>query len=91
MALNSGTKLGSYEIESSLGVGGMGEVYRATGSKLGREVALKVFLQAAQSLSISSAHIRYWHRCMFIQTGKGESRCHSMCSCYTMTAKPGRN
>jgi len=45
MALISGTKLGPYEIQSPLGTGGMGEVYRATDSKLGRDVALKVILQ----------------------------------------------
>src|ERR1035438_7027482 len=45
MALTSGTKLGPYEIQSPLGAGGMGDVYRATDSKLGRDVALKVILQ----------------------------------------------
>src|ERR1700752_5443582 len=42
MGLTSGSKLGSYEIRSPLGAGGMGEVYRATDAKLGRDVALKV-------------------------------------------------
>jgi len=44
MALTSGTKLGPYEIRSPLGAGGMGEVYRAADSKLGRDIALKVIL-----------------------------------------------
>jgi serine/threonine protein kinase len=42
MPLLPGTKLGPYEIKSSLGAGGMGEVYRATDTKLGRDVALKL-------------------------------------------------
>ncbi len=42
MALSSGDRLGTYEIRALLGVGGMGEVYRAHDRKLGREVAIKV-------------------------------------------------
>jgi len=46
MALSAGTRLGSYEVLSALGVGGMGEVYRARDTKLNRDVAIKVLLPA---------------------------------------------
>ncbi len=39
--MESGTKLGHYEISTLLGKGGMGEVWRARDTKLGREVAIK--------------------------------------------------
>ncbi|MGI9101498.1 MAG: protein kinase domain-containing protein [Terriglobales bacterium] len=42
MSLQAGTKLGPYEIQSSVGAGGMGEVYRARDTRLGRDVAVKV-------------------------------------------------
>ena len=46
MALTPGTRLGPYEIASQIGMGGMGEVYRATDTNLKRQVAIKVLPDA---------------------------------------------
>jgi eukaryotic-like serine/threonine-protein kinase len=55
MTLETGTKLGRYEIRSKVGAGGMGEVYRARDEKLNREVAIKV-LPAALSENADRLH-----------------------------------
>ena len=47
MTLSAGTRLGPYEIAGPIGAGGMGEVYRARDTRLGRDVAVKVLLTGA--------------------------------------------
>jgi eukaryotic-like serine/threonine-protein kinase len=44
--MNSGDKLGPYEIVSAIGKGGMGEVYRARDSRVGRDVAIKTSVES---------------------------------------------
>src|SRR5258706_7155643 len=46
MPLSGGTKLGTYEVLTAIGAGGMGEVYSAHDTKLGRDVAIKVLPEA---------------------------------------------
>src|SRR6202165_2813674 len=46
MTIAAGTCLGAYEVLTQIGAGGMGEVYRAHDSKLGRDVAIKVLPEA---------------------------------------------
>ena len=49
MPISAGTRLGPYEVLAHLGAGGMGEVYRARDTRLGREVAVKVLPEALSS------------------------------------------
>ena len=51
MALSVGTRLGSYEIVNAIGAGGMGEVYRARDTKLGRDVAIELCVPRAIDLA----------------------------------------
>src|SRR6202045_4044998 len=46
MTISAGTKLGSYRVSAQIGAGGMGEVYQAHDTKLGRDVAIKVLPEA---------------------------------------------
>jgi hypothetical protein len=59
MALPSGARLGPYEVLSPLGAGGMGEVYRARDTRLGREVAIKVL---PAELSSDSGRLRRFEK-----------------------------
>jgi eukaryotic-like serine/threonine-protein kinase len=66
MPLTSGTRLGAYEIQSSIGAGGMGEVYRARDTRLDRTVAIKI-LPAAVS-SDPDRLLRFQHEARILST-----------------------
>jgi serine/threonine protein kinase len=68
-----GQRIGGYEIRSLLGVGGMGEVYRARDPKLDRDVAIKVltagFASDGERSRGSSTRQRCWPRSITPQSG----------------------
>jgi serine/threonine protein kinase len=59
MPLTPGARLGAYEMIAPLGAGGMGEVYRARDTRLGRDIALKVL---PDDLSSSSERLERFER-----------------------------
>ena len=61
--MESGTQLGHYEILSFIGKGGMGEVWRARDTKLGREVAIKTLPEEfAKDADSKRRHNKWLHR-----------------------------
>jgi len=77
MTIDTGTKLGRYEIRSQLGAGGMGEVYRARDTELGRDVAVKV-LPSSFSTDLDRLH-RFQQRWAGEGPDAGRLRCAALC------------
>ncbi len=67
MAFAGGAKLGPYVIQSPLGVGGMGEVYRARETRLGRDVAIKV-LRGSVAAATDRLHHRFQQEARTVAT-----------------------
>jgi eukaryotic-like serine/threonine-protein kinase len=82
MTLAAGARLGPYEIQSALGAGGMGEVYRARDSRLDRTVAIKVlpshvaadrsFRQRFESEAKTISSLDHPHICAVYDVGNHE-------------------
>ena len=83
MSLTAGTKLGPYEILAPLGAGGMGEVYRARDTRLGRDVAVKVlperlisspdFRQRFEREARAISSLQHPHICVLHDIGHDEA------------------
>jgi serine/threonine protein kinase len=83
MALTSGSKLGPYEIKERLGAGGMGEVYRARDTRLGRDVAIKVlperfisspdFRQRFEREARAISSLQHPHICVLYDVGHDDA------------------
>ena len=83
MALTSGSKLGPYEIKEKLGAGGMGEVYRARDTRLGRDVAIKVlperfisspdFRQRFEREARAISSLQHPHICVLYDVGHDDA------------------
>src|SRR5882762_4266859 len=73
MPLAAGTQLGPYEIMAPLGAGGMGEVYRARDTRLGRDVAIKVCAEHFGERFSHEAHaiaaLNHSHICHLYEVG----------------------
>jgi len=73
MSLAAGTRLGPYEVADLIGAGGMGEVYRARESRLGREVAIKVstaqFTDRIEREARAIAQLNHPHLCQIYDVG----------------------
>ncbi|MDO8681663.1 MAG: hypothetical protein Q7R30_24400 [Acidobacteriota bacterium] len=63
MSLTSGRRLGVYEITAQIGEGGMGQVYRATDTKLKRQVAIKILPPASPLITIGSRGFNAKRKC----------------------------
>ena len=81
MALTAGARLGPYEITAKIGAGGMGEVYRARDTRLGRDVAIKVLpavfaadpdrLRRFEHEARAIAALNHPHICQIHDVGQG--------------------
>ena len=78
MLISAGARLGNYEIVAPLGAGGMGEVYRARDTRLGRDVALKVLPADVAADADRLARFEREARTVAASTTRTSSRCISV-------------
>ena len=84
MALAAGTRLGPYEILASIGAGGMGEVYRARDSRLGRTVAVK--LLAPHLAASPEVRLRFEREARTVSQGSSGTPTSAPCTTWAARA-----
>ena len=91
MTLTTGSRLGPYEITAAIGAGGMGEVYRARDTQLGRDVAIKVLPSLKRTWTVEGRPPDEPSRLFVFTEHRADRRRHEIGGCQAKPSDLERN